>query len=801
MAKDIKKEATRVVFSIVFILIEIYSFTFFLSKQFFSLPLSFNANSLGQIFSVDLINLLNFLPIGIFTIIFFILILTFVASKKNKGKSIIFCFFRSSLSLLPLVFLPLTLFYNVVEGRVMLSALPASICALLAWHLCCEGDERSETTWGRWEWLEKQSNILTFAVCSFFFLLFLSICIARHRSHWSSLIDLGLFFEIYHNAENRFMYAPSIGQSFFGEHFSPVLVLLWPFMKVFPSPITLLTIQAISVSVGGYLLWLLAKERVENKLLSFAIMLSYISNPYIQQSVYYDFHIDMLEPPMIMGLMLAINRNKHFWAWICAILLWCTKEDTFIYTTIITLYAMISRRKLMPWVLIFLFGIIQAIFILGWFLPHFRAPFSPEFYSTTGPAVGYAFFQRYSHLGRNFSEILRNLFFNTSFVFKLLTDNRTVSSIFALIIPFGGLAILGGVSIILLIPSLEMLLGHPSMAYFEYYYGGTVMPFAAIGAVEGGRNFLQFFSRRVLFSDLARKTGIAIFAMNAGIFFWHPSSYFSTHRQYQPYIRTNHQIEAERFMSQVPAGAKVSSTGYLAVHMQKGRDVSMFPFGVEKADYILIDMQRPPWPVDFWDVQETLQRMVLGGVFCIKEISDDGLILLQRKAIDNKCISNTPVSAEKFRKWLDEPVVEAELTELTRFRGREKRDRDASNGAYISVSSLDSRGEGHIIYGPYAKLSTGKYVAKIKMRWMEDSIIAHPESYKVVTIDVKDSRKGVVKAIKVLSVYDLQPVKGKWFVEEVPFSVGVGESNFEVRLWYHDNGRLDVDVIRIKKVE
>ncbi len=346
------------------------------------------------------------------------------------------------------------------------------------------------------------------------------ISLRRHAAYWSSLIDLGLFYEQYDNAAGQLLFSPTLGMSFLGEHFSPILVLLAPVVWLIGSPVALLLIQAASLGMGAAILWVYARNRLGGFWLPLMLALAWGISPINQQAAGYDFHMDMLEPPLVFAAALWMHTGRLWRVSACFVGLWCIKEDTFLYTGVLSLYAMVVRRQWKWGLLMGFVSMLQAGVIIGWFLPMMRETATGDAFSTGGSDEGYAFAARFSHLGGSMSAIAGNVASNPWYLIGHLSQGTRVGSVLALTASFGLVVLRGRWRALLLLPALEMLLADPgAMGDFTYYYGAVVLPFGAVAAVESLR----------IQPTLAQAPGrhpftLALGSITAALLLLHPSS-------------------------------------------------------------------------------------------------------------------------------------------------------------------------------------------------------------------------------------------------------------------------------------
>lgn len=189
---------------------------------------------------------------------------------------------------------------------------------------------------------------LPWLLASAHFALYCTVSINRHRQMRSTGFDLGIFEQaVRAYAEFRAPVAELKGSGFnlLGDHFHPILVVLAPFYRLAPSPVTLLIAQAALLAVSTVPICRLAATRLGHWQ-SAAIGVAYGLSWGILKAVEFDFHEVSFAVPLLAfsGEALATGRWRAAAAWALPLLL--VKEDLAATVTVIGCYifAAGSRR-------------------------------------------------------------------------------------------------------------------------------------------------------------------------------------------------------------------------------------------------------------------------------------------------------------------------------------------------------------------------------------------------------------------------------------------------------------------------
>jgi uncharacterized membrane protein len=147
-------------------------------------------------------------------------------------------------------------------------------------------------------------------------LLFGALSLIRHWSFHSTGLDLGVFDQVVWNtSQGRFMESTlsldrCTPHSFFGDHFSPVLLALVPLYWIAPHPETLLIVQTAALALGAWPLYLLARRLLPRGIERLIWVLAYVLSAPLAFITLYDFHeVALAVVPLGFAMYFLVTRR------------------------------------------------------------------------------------------------------------------------------------------------------------------------------------------------------------------------------------------------------------------------------------------------------------------------------------------------------------------------------------------------------------------------------------------------------------------------------------------------------------
>ena len=359
----------------------------------------------------------------------------------------------------------------------------------------------------------------------------------------------------------------------FGIHFSPTLLLLVPFYAIFQSPYTLLLLQVLSLMIGAFPIFKIAKRRLSDP---FPMILTtgYLLFPSLHWITTYDFHEIAFFIPLFLFAWNYLESNKLPVAAIFFALAAGTKEDA-VLAVLFGGIAIAILNKSDKSIRNFGILLITASLIYFWAVTNI---FMPAF------GGGLLRLDRYAHLGGSVGEIAYNILANPLLVFKAIANAEKLSYIFWLFAPLAGMALFSFPGMLLLTPGLaENLLTNFSSQYSgNYQYDALLLPGLFISSILGISYILKNWPNKK--GNLKK---ILISTIFLSYLLRSPVSpiYFPFEILEKNPIRDGY----SKLVSNIPENASVSANTNLVPHISQRTKIYMLGSEPEAADIILAD--------------------------------------------------------------------------------------------------------------------------------------------------------------------------------------------------------------------
>ncbi|MBC6435857.1 DUF2079 domain-containing protein [Nostoc sp. HG1] len=247
---------------------------------------------------------------------------------------------------------------------------------------------------------------------------------ARHALFHSTGYDLAIFDQaIYLISQNQTPFSSLMGINILGDHTAFIFYPLALLYKIYPDVHWLLLVQAVSLALGAWPSWSLARQAGLTEPKSIAIAAVYLLYPAVFNVNLFDFHPEVIALPAILAAILAARLDKILWFGAAIVLILSCK-------------AVLSLTVVMMGVWLFFFektrrcGLIAIFLGAAWFLIATQAivPYFNQGKQHAG--VG-----RYQYLGNSVVEIAINLIIKPNLVASRIFSADTFGYLILLFLP------------------------------------------------------------------------------------------------------------------------------------------------------------------------------------------------------------------------------------------------------------------------------------------------------------------------------------------------------------------------------
>ncbi len=314
-------------------------------------------------------------------------------------------------------------------------------------------------------------DLVTWLIAAAVFAAYTVISVFRYLRHAPTSWDLGIFTEYvkqYAHLRAPIVDVRGAGFNLMGDHFHPIVALIAPFFRVFPTPVTLLVAQALLAAASVFPVSRAARELIgpgQGR----AIAAAYGFSWGLQQMVNYDFHEIAFAVPLLAFSLSALVRGRIRPAVLWALPLVFVKEDQGFTLVAIGLIIAFAYRRRGPGLFLAGWGLFWSLLAILVILPHFNASHTYGYWFAGGavsPAGG--------HFG------LGGLWGN------LVNGASTKLPTLALILLPTAFIALRSPLILAALPSILLRFVGTNPHYWDtqWHYNATVMPIVFVAAID-----------------------------------------------------------------------------------------------------------------------------------------------------------------------------------------------------------------------------------------------------------------------------------------------------------------------------
>jgi uncharacterized membrane protein len=442
---------------------------------------------------------------------------------------------------------------------------------------------------------------------------------ARHALFQSTAFDLAIFDQaIYLISQNQTPFSSLMAINIWGDHAAFIFYPLALLYKIYPDVHWLFLVQAVSLALGAWPSWSLARQAGLNNSISWAIACIYLLYPLIFNVNLFDFHPEVIALPALLAAILAARLNKTLWFCAAIVLVLSCKAVLSLTVAAMGLWLLCFDKKHNC-------GLIALFLGVGWFLVATQAVIPYFNQGREHAAIG-----RYQYLGNSVLEIAINLIVKPNLVLGRLFSLETLEYLALLLLPvIWWLSPRHLSSLISAVPMLAMniLSDRPAQRDLVHQYSVPILPFLLVAVISSLAASNQQKGKTIL-----DRLPIPNYPLPRVIVIWSLIAFLALAKYgyfWTIYLNGIDTLPATReAISLVETKGSVLTNFQIAPHLAHRPVVRLThanapPANLAEFDYVLLNLRYPGWMSDREFVKNLVIKLKNTPQFQLKYQRDD----------------------------------------------------------------------------------------------------------------------------------------------------------------------------------
>jgi len=384
-------------------------------------------------------------------------------------------------------------------------------------------------------------------------------------------------------------------------HFQPWLLIPATIYKIWDSPLILLWLQVALVVSGVIPAYLLARDRLESSTAGVLAGVLYLLYPAVQYNGVLDYRPDHVAIPAMLWAYVLAARGKYLTSLGIAGLAGLAKETLILNAAFFGLYLALRYRQRMLGATAFFAGV-AAFYVVTFHLLQFNAV-----------SEGALMIRRhYPELSAMVSGGASGVATNSSHIVGRLIETHKLFYLYSLFLPLALLPFLAPAELIPAIPSLaiSLLSTNPNVASIESQYSASMVGPALAALIVAVTRVTKASRTRLvpqsILSGLVALSLLVSVGLSPSVLslnFWDPTW---GGRWQEAQYRADRQAILNQATLLIPTDPKitvVTQNDVNAGRLAHRYGFFAFPYGIERAGYVLLDTEREPYVYWMWDPQ------------------------------------------------------------------------------------------------------------------------------------------------------------------------------------------------------
>ena len=442
---------------------------------------------------------------------------------------------------------------------------------------------------------------------------------ARHALFHSTAFDLAIFDQaIYLISQNQTPFSSLMAINIWGDHAAFIFYPLALLYKIYPDVHWLLLVQAVSLALGAWPSWSLARQAGLNNSISWAIACIYLLYPLVFNVNLFDFHPEVIALPALLAAILAARLNKTWWFCAAIVLVLSCKAVLSLTVAAMGLWLLCFDKKRNC-------GFIALFLGAGWFLVATQAVIPYFNQGREHAGIG-----RYQYLGNSVFEIAINLIVKPNLVLERLFSLETFEYLALLLLPvIWWLSPRHLSSLISAVPMLAMniLSDSPAQRDLIHQYSVPILPFLLVAVISS-----LAYSNQQKGKTIFDRLPLPNYPLPRVIVIWSLIAFLALAKYgyfWTIYLNGLDTLPATKeAISLVETKGSVLTTAQIAPHLAHRPVVKLTqahapPANLAEFDYVLLNFRYPGWMSDREFVKNLVTQLKNTPQFQLKYQRDD----------------------------------------------------------------------------------------------------------------------------------------------------------------------------------
>jgi len=442
---------------------------------------------------------------------------------------------------------------------------------------------------------------------------------ARHALFHSTAFDLAIFDQaIYLISQNQTPFSSLMAINIWGDHAAFIFYPLALLYKIYPDVHWLLLVQAVSLALGAWPSWSLARQAGLNNSISWAIACIYLLYPLVFNVNLFDFHPEVIALPALLAAILAARLNKTWWFCAAIVLVLSCKAVLSLTVAAMGLWLLCFDKKRNC-------GLIALFLGAGWFLVATQAVIPYFNQGREHAGIG-----RYQYLGNSVFEIAINLIVKPNLVLERLFSLETFEYLALLLLPvIWWLSPRHLSSLISAVPMLAMniLSNIPAQRDLIHQYSVPILPFLLVAVISS-----LAYSNQQKGKTIFDRLPLPNYPLPRVIVIWSLIAFLALAKYgyfWTIYLNGLDTLPATKeAISLVETKGSVLTTAQIAPHLAHRPVVKLTqahapPANLAEFDYVLLNFRYPGWMSDREFVKNLVTQLKNTPQFQLKYQRDD----------------------------------------------------------------------------------------------------------------------------------------------------------------------------------